>query len=495
MANYRIGLDFGTSQTKVCLLNIDSDTREFIKFHNKSYFLPTVIIKKPDDTFSYGNENVKGIQYRYFKMSAAEDEDLIKITNEDLNGDISGEIDDYRKYSSNFDIKPEVSVILYLAYIYLYIKNKKKNNNIGNVGGLLGRLVGNKSNSNNTFSINLGIPTEWNNPNHIKRKIKFQTLLLSAKKLAKQFNSLEEFLSEKYLDLRNKISNINNNNLEKLKNSDSSELINKWLKEERLSVFPESAAGINYLLSTRRLADNTYATLDIGAGTSDIAIFKVKNHKLEHYYCSESTSIASNDFYREYAKQLYNKDNISFDEIKVIENIINSNNDVDEEYFRNARNIVKGNRNNKGIEFTILKTFYRKYYKALFSANQIIASRLKDNLNESPIIVFGGGSNLNGFSQGDYRFLKWGTSPYGNHDALFIATPITNYVEQVNINNDKGEIKEHINLLILALGLTYGSHESDYIPFSFPEEDIQIVNSNNNNDRYFYYDLQEAAYK
>ena len=33
MANYLIGLDFGTSQTKVCLLNKDSDVREFIKQH------------------------------------------------------------------------------------------------------------------------------------------------------------------------------------------------------------------------------------------------------------------------------------------------------------------------------------------------------------------------------------------------------------------------------------------------------------------------------
>ena len=61
MANYHIGLDFGTSQTKVCLFNKDSDVREFLKFDNNSYFLPTLIVKKQNNTFSYGNENEKGI--------------------------------------------------------------------------------------------------------------------------------------------------------------------------------------------------------------------------------------------------------------------------------------------------------------------------------------------------------------------------------------------------------------------------------------------------
>lgn len=51
MANYHIGLDFGTSQTKVCLFNKDSDVREFLKFDNNSYFLPTLIVKKQNNTF------------------------------------------------------------------------------------------------------------------------------------------------------------------------------------------------------------------------------------------------------------------------------------------------------------------------------------------------------------------------------------------------------------------------------------------------------------
>ncbi len=91
--------------------------------------------------------------------------------------------------------------------------------------------------------------------------------------------------------------------------NEKSLLIKKWLSTYKLSVFPESATGVNYLLKTSRLTNGSYATLDIGAGTSEIAIFEVKNNELEKYYCSESTELASNDFYREYAKQHYERKN------------------------------------------------------------------------------------------------------------------------------------------------------------------------------------------
>lgn len=334
MANYHIGLDFGTSQTKVCLFNKDSDVREFLKFDNNSYFLPTLIVKKQNNTFSYGNENEKGIKYRYFKMAAAEDDDLIQVTNEDLDGHLkNGDVDDFRKYSTDYQIKPEILVILYLTYIYLFIKQNKSTQNTQNVGGLLGRLAGNNATTQNTFSINLGIPTEWNNPNHIKRRIKFQSLLITSIELANQFDGFDTFLRVQEEDLLNKISEINKIHLSELNDKSEREredLINKLLNEYKLSVFPESAAGVNYLLKTNRLANGSYATLDIGAGTSDIAIFDVQKNVLKKYYCSESVEIASNDFYREYAKQFYQKEVVTFEEIKEIESIIRKNIDIND---------------------------------------------------------------------------------------------------------------------------------------------------------------------
>lgn len=495
MANYHIGLDFGTSQTKVCLFNKDSDVREFLKFDNNSYFLPSLIVKKQDNTFSYGNENENGIKYRYFKMAAAEDEQLIQVTNEDLEGYLqNGTVDDFRKYSTDYQTKPEILVILYLTYIYLFIKKNKSTKNTQNVGGLLGRLAGNNTTTQNTFSINLGIPTEWNNPNHIKRRIKFQSLLITAIELANQFD-LDTFLKAQEEDLLNKISIINKTHLTEINDKSESEkedLINDLLTKYKLSVFPESAAGVNYLLKTKRLANGSYATLDIGAGTSDIAIFEVENNNLNEYYCSESVEIASNDFYREYAKQFYQREVVTFEEIKEIESNIRNNIDVNDIFYINARKIVKGFTNGKGIEFVVRKTFFRKYYKPLHQTNQVKAFNVKNNvLHQKPIIVFGGGANLEGFCSGNYCFYQ-GNNPFGNHDRYFEAKPITNFVNQVNIADGDGNVQNYINLLILALGLTYEGN--DDIRFAPTDNDVPLLPIQDN-DRYFYYDLQDAAYK
>lgn len=497
MADYLIGLDFGTSQTKVCLLNINTDVREFIKFHNESYFIPSLIVKKADNTFSYGYEDEIGIKYRYFKMAAAEDDDLIQITNEDLNGNIeNGTIDDYRKYSTNFEIKPEILVILYLTYIYLFIKKQKTKQSKQNLGGLLGKFLGNNSTTDNTYSINMGIPTDWNNPNHIKRKIKFQSLLIASVELSNQFDNLEIFINTKERELLQAINIINENHLRQLTNKELKEkdyLINEWLFKYKLSVFPESAAGVNYLLKTERLANGYYATLDIGAGTSDIAIFQVTNNKLSRYFCSESISLASNDVYKEYAKKITNNENITFDEIKKTENVIRNTDDFNIDTYKYAIKNVKGFLNRKGIEFVIGKTLYRQYYLPFYKINSRVKNIFND-LNDSPIIIFGGGANLNGFSESNYTFYQ-GNNPYANDDKSFVSTPITNYINQVNIVN-VSSVQNNINLLVLALGLTYVEQNNNFIPFIVPVTDLKDFNDNKgNNERYFYYDLQDAVYK
>lgn len=497
MANYLIGLDFGTSQSKVCLLNEGYGVREFLKFENDTYFLPSLIVKKDDNTFTYGNENVSGIKYRYFKMSAAEDDDLIQVTNESLLGVLDGDIEDFRKYSTDNELQSEALVVLYLAFIYLYVQKKKNTQNDVNVGGLLGRLATGNYLSKNSFSINLGIPTEWNNPDHIKRKIKFQSLLLIAVKLSNQFQNLEMFLASKETELLDKIYKINTAYLNELENYNHDERavsIEAFLKEHNLSVFPESAAGINFLLTTQRLINGSYATLDIGAGTSDIAIFSVHDNTLTRYFCSESVGIASNDFYIEYARQLYQRNTISFDEIKTIENIIKNDMNIDFGLYNNSLLLVRGSLDSKGIEFAIRKAFYRKFYHPLFQRDQIGAIESKKGLSERPIIIFGGGANINGFSAGNYCYYK-GSNPFGSHDCNFQSKPITDFVQQIDILSENNDIQKDVNLLVLALGLTYGGKNSSYIPFGFPQDVDNVVSSNRNFDRYFYYDLQEAAYK
>lgn len=499
MANYCIGLDFGTSQTKVCLLNKDSGVREFIKFNNDSYFIPSLITKKIDRTFAYGNELEEGNKYRYFKMSAAEDEDLIQVTNENLQGNLVGNIDDYRKYSTDSDIKPEILVLLYLSYIYLFVKAKKNINNSPQLGGLLGALAGKSNKSENTFSINLGIPTEWHNPEYSKRKIKFESLLISAVKLGNKFADLDTFLKAKECDLIQSILEINGHHITIIditSHEKNSEIIKKWLEEYQLSVFPESAAGINYLLQDGKLknTENNYvATLDIGAGTSDLAIFELNKNKngLRECLCSESVAIASNDFYKVYASSFYNTNEIKFGHIKEIENLIRKDDTVNSQIYSKTLSKIRGDSNSKGIEFAIRKAFLRKYYKPLLGVYQAGAYQVKNNLNEAPIIIFGGGSNLNGFLQGNYYYFP-GTNALSNNACYFVSKPISNYVQSVDIA-DWDDVEEHINLLILALGLTYNNH-NDMVRHANPDR-ISSISTDNIVDRYFYYDVQDSAFK
>jgi hypothetical protein len=220
-------------------------------------------------------------------------------------------------------------------------------------------------------------------------------------------------------------------------------------------------------------------------------MFQVKDHILTKYYCSESISLASNDFYREYAKQLKNTGVVTFEEIKKVENIIRNNDEINIDFYNVARRITRGFLNRKGIEFVIGKTLYRQYYQPFRNVNNQVLN-IFNELNDKPIIIFGGGANLEGFCEGNYCFFQ-GNNPYGYHDKNFIATPITNYVNQVQIVLENDNIQEYINLLVLALGLTYGEQNDDDIPFVVPHEPEFPVEPTT--DRYFYYDLQDAVYK
>lgn len=500
MTDYRIGLDFGTSQTKVCLLNNASGVREFVKFPNGSYFIPSIITRTSDNRFTYGDEATIGTVFRYFKMAVAEDDDLVKSTFQDVYGKLENDnLDDFKKYSSASDIVPEVLVIQFLTYIYLYVKKIKSSTNSLSISGRLGRLLGTAEKKESHFTINLGIPTEWHNPDHIKRKIKFETLLLIAFEIAKKAETLEAFLKLDEDTIREWIFSINKTLGRELTTNSIHEKKLKMaviLKERGLAVFPESAAGVNYLLKTKRLPKGYYATLDIGAGTSDIALFEVENNQLKRYCCSQSAEIAANDVYRFYAHKTSGVkiNEVPFDTIKSIESKVLKGDQLNEDAYQKAIRSTRGDSEYIGLEYILRSSYYSQYYSKLLTMKGTFASNANDRLNGSPIIIFGGGSGIEEFSRGDYCFFA-GTSPLGNNDRTFEPQAIRNYIKQVDIV-DSENVQEYVHLLTLALGLTYGDYNDDFIPFTFSDDDL-IINLDDQSDveTYFYYDIQEAAYK
>lgn len=494
MANYHIGLDFGTSQTKVCLLNTDNDEREFVEFDNASFFLPTLITRKKNGTFSYGKEEEEGKDYRYFKMATAEDDFLIQTTNEDLTGKLlsQSELDNFRKYNENYDIKPEILSILYLSYVLLYIKDIKQEPSVNEKKktGALARFSQKKSAAINTFSIKMGIPTEWHNPQHIKRKIKFETILIVVNEFSESFSDLADFLKENSENLISKATEINKQHsttIEALTKNEKEVYIHSLLHQHKLSVFPETAAGITFLLANERLANGYFASMDIGAGTSDISIFKVNNHKIEKYLCSESVEMASNNIYAEYSSE--NGGNGSFNEIKETENLF-KNNECKSDQLNIAISEVR-----RKLEFIVRKTYYRKHFKPLRDLNANLADQIREELSGKYIILYGGGACFPIINEGEYMYFRNNTNPFKQDRNRFFKTNlVTNYTTQLGVKN-RGKVEKDINLLILALGLSYLSKDVDENSFFATDNTVVEDDVNNSDANYFYYDIQDAVYK
>lgn len=477
MADFHIGLDFGTSQTKICLLKIgETHTREFIKFLNKTYFLPSLITKL-NNKFYYGNEDIDGIKYRFFKMAAVEDQEIINATFE-------GGDNNFRVYNKNFDYTPEILCILYLAYCYKYVQDiTLKNTPKPIIGNKLSKLLGDdiKGDNVNSFSIKLGIPTDWNAHHNINRKIKFQSILLIAYKLAHSFNHLNDFLNSECEVLIDKINLINK---ELLRHSDQ---IDNLLDELKLSVYPETAAGLSYLLEKKVFGNGYYAVMDIGAGTTDVSVIRIFDNQLKNYLCSESVIVASNNVYKTYLENIGVTD-ITFDQIKEIADVYKSKKIKKNEFKATLEE------SHLALSNAFKKMFHQKYFiPTRDHYNDVeIPKYTRKALNGKTIVLYGGGSNFDIINSNQYIFYK---QVLTQRDMIFSVKPNINQLTQIQndaqiFSND--ELKRDYKLLILALGLSVVT-VSDERNLFYNLDDLIIDNDNNNELNY--YDIQDAVYK
>src|SRR5690606_11400960 len=117
-ALFNIGLDFGTSQTKVCVQHTSANPRihEFISFPSPSgppsFFLPTRVGVRADGTVSCGHltPGEHKQTFDYFKIASAED----------VQFRIQSGLDRVREYYDHCDFAPytpELLSVLYLTYV------------------------------------------------------------------------------------------------------------------------------------------------------------------------------------------------------------------------------------------------------------------------------------------------------------------------------------------------------------------------------------------
>lgn len=306
----KIGLDFGTHQTKICVRRTPDEGRgepnyEFFKFTdlqgNKQYFLPSVIQINDDDTLSYGYVNSA-------RMKAEPDEPIKQAVLLEEEFDIAekaGQL--YDKYATA-ENKPEdmyvLSEMLKIRLQKVKARNVRKCEEAEKefdkllhdykdaknvfryfkqatfIGGEWNRIT---TISNRTlcvwylayviflleekfgtnFSINMGIPADEESF-EAKKRLAVE-ILATAYYLVEEVykNDLTRFLNEKYEDL--------------LAKTENQRYSNELKDEYVINIFPEAYASLTALTSRGKLPTGMSLTADIGGGTTDISFFTIEN--------------------------------------------------------------------------------------------------------------------------------------------------------------------------------------------------------------------------
>lgn len=299
MNAYHVGIDFGTSQTKVCVKDLLKNTYFFHKFKvSSNYFMPSTIQVDRSGFCSFGIEGSD--QIRFFKMAALHDEQFDRIISENLissNIDYTPELSGINSIPSNQDELakfPELCCIIYLAQIISELQEslqhvektmtsvevstdelgseekdlhqEKHTNSFGRILSLLKKKSQNQHKPEQvtvkrelvtkkelrvtkpTLLLTIGIPTEYDSNYNILRRQKMYQMLLMANKLSKTIGTADKFgktcVSELIQHLRDIFEDtINGKHLSGLE-----ELYNK----EGLFVIAETTAGIEPIRNDRK---------------------------------------------------------------------------------------------------------------------------------------------------------------------------------------------------------------------------------------------------
>ncbi len=457
--NVRVGLDFGTHQTKVCV-NYKKPGQipvfEFINFGTKgspNLFLPSIFNIHADDKTSVGKSVQASKSYRYFKIASAEDKAFRGISGLDKNR----EHYDIDRFDS---VSPEVLSIIFLTHTIGIIKDRfeqshKPAKSKSKKGSFLGRFIGTKDSNKDKmpdyeYYFQIGIPTEWSAEKNRWRRRKFEQILYLARDLI-ETHSYDFFRD---LPLKTILELVRNHYeiLERKLNHSSWEEI---ITEGRISAYPETAAGLTYLVKTEKIGEGYYLALDIGGGSSDISFFRVHANRTFEYLASESLMIASNDVYAEYRKA--NADKLPpIEQIqKKLGNRTSSQLEMDDNYKRAYKNTMS--RLSKKIKRIYNERVYWHFQETV--ANQ----KFKDQ----SCFLYGGGSLLHRPSKGTGKLMDEILLHDQGTEWSLNATRTHAHIEKVTDLNIPHRVKpdsweKNLPLLIVPLGLSYIQPDQTY---------------------------------
>lgn len=308
----KIGLDFGTHQTKICVQRTPDEGRgepsyEFFQFTDlqgdSQYFLPSVIQINDDNTLSYGyvdSTRMKAQPNEPTKMEVELEEEFNiaemaeklydKYANEDNTPDdmyVLGEMlkirlqnikdrNAKRKVDADNLYDNQLRIHQDAKNVFRYFKQATF------IGGEWNRvtLISNRTlcvwylayviflledKFGTNFSINMGIPTD--EVTYEAKKRLAVEILAAAYYLVEDVykNNFDEFLKEKYDALLTKTVN--------------RPYTQEMREEYWINIFPEAYASLTALTSRGKLPTGMSLTADIGGGTTDISFFTIEGGK------------------------------------------------------------------------------------------------------------------------------------------------------------------------------------------------------------------------
>lgn len=414
MSKINIGLDFGTFQSKACIFDSGDNIHEFVYFERTgSYFCPTMIAETTDGRFVYGSFGKSDTTrtYHYFKIAAAEDEEFRAESSTDSNV-INTEI--YKR--ENFaPYTPEFLSVAYIAHLILLIKSIYQNKQA--VPVIAGSLLADANSSGDEGeafdrSIKMGIPTEWSQVKNLRRKRKFESILYLADKLQEKYGNLERYESQKIEQIRNDVIQIYTES-KSLSQTEFEDILNV----AGLSVYPETAAGLSFILETRQIPPGNYAIMDIGAGSTDISYFRLTDTNEIRYYTSESYIVAANS--------------VEHEKVKIG---------------------LKAAVAHVGSELE--KLFRKLFMKRVYF---IASGQMVKKFRDQPLIVYGGGTQIDHILKTHFVFYNYGGGQYSERTSpeTMEVKNVGEYQSKINILPLDKTWEQDIALLVVALGLSF----------------------------------------
>lgn len=310
----KIGLDFGTHQTKICVQTTPDEghgeaSYEFFEFTdlegNSKFFLPSVIQINEDNTLSYGfYDSKRQLKVEetlieepiYYEPMFTIDRETKRLINKYCSGnplpeDIHAlenvlEIrlnnikarnaqklkDAQRKHEENLRALKERKTLLRNFKQDTFIGAERDGNKYVLVGhrtlciwylAYIIFLLEHEYGDN--FSINMGVPAD-ESTYEVKKRLGVE-ILASAYKLVEVVyeKDIERFLKEDYHDLLKKTVNI---------------MFSPEIKEEyNISIFPEAYASLIALTSRGKIPPGMSLAADIGGGTTDVSFFIIEDRE------------------------------------------------------------------------------------------------------------------------------------------------------------------------------------------------------------------------